>query len=69
MVDRSRIVGLGTRNGEISDQRSARLSLTRQLSPRTGASAGLRRTHFTTTAVGQHAYDATVFYIGMNHRF
>ena len=69
VVERSRIEGLGAREGEVSDQRSERLSLTQQLSPRTGVSAGVQRTRFTTTAAGQHAYDATLFFVGMKHRF
>jgi uncharacterized protein (PEP-CTERM system associated) len=69
VVERSRIAGLGARTGEVSDQRSERVSATQQLSPRTGASVGVQRTRFTTTAAGQHSYDATVFFIGMNHRF
>lgn len=65
----SKIDGLATREGDVSEQRSLRLSLQQELSPRTGVSAGVQHTRFTTTVVGQHAYDATLAFIGMSHRF
>lgn len=65
----SRIDGLGTRDGDTSEQRSLRLSVLQEISPRTGVSAGVQHTRFTTTVAGRHPYDATLAFIGMSHRF
>lgn len=65
----SRIEGLAERAGDISEERSAQLTLLRHLSPRTSASAGLRHKRFTTTVSGQDPYDATLLLMGMTHRF
>lgn len=64
----AKITGLSARAGEDSDQKTYRLSLTQSISPRTGVSAGIQRTQFTTTAIGQHPFDATLVFVGINHR-
>ncbi|MES2990227.1 MAG: TIGR03016 family PEP-CTERM system-associated outer membrane protein [Pseudomonadota bacterium] len=65
----SKIEGLGARDGDTSEQRSLRLSVLQEISPRTGVSAGVQHTRFTTTVAGRHPYDATLAFIGMSHRF
>ena len=65
----SKITGLAARAGDISEARIYRLSLMQNLSPSTGASAGVQHNRFTTTASGQHSYDATLVFVGMSHRF
>ena len=65
----SKITGLAVAAGDLSEQRSYRLSLMQSLSPRTGVSAGLQHYRFTTTATRQHSYDATLVFVGMSHRF
>lgn len=64
-----KITGLAVRDGDVSKERSYRLSLIQNLSPRTGVSAGVQQNRFTTTVSGQHAYDATLVFVGMSHRF
>jgi len=64
----AKITGLSARAGEDSEERNYRLSLTQSVSPRTGLSAGIQRTQFTTTATGQHSFHATLVYMGINHR-
>lgn len=65
----SKIVGLAARAQDQSSERSYRLSVQQNLSPRTGLSAGVQYNHFLTTAAGQHPYDATLLLVGMSHRF
>ena len=65
----SKINGTAAREGDVSDEKSLRLSVQQELSPRTGVSAGIQRTRFTTTVVGDRSYDATLGFIGMSHRF
>ena len=65
----SRITGLAARTGDISDAKTYRLSLTQNLSPRTGVSAGVQQNRFTSTVSGNNSYDATLVVVGMSHRF
>lgn len=65
----SKINGLAAREGDVSDDKTLRLSIQQEVSPRTAVSAGIQHTRFTTTVLGQNAYDATVVFIGMSHRF
>lgn len=65
----SKISGLASRDGDVSDQKIVRLSVQREISPRTGVSAGIQHTRFKTTVVGQNSYDATLAFVGMSHRF
>lgn len=65
----SRVEGLSLREGEVSDDKAYRLTLTRHLSLRTDASVGLQHTRFATTASGQTSYFATLGFVGMRHRF
>jgi len=65
----SKINGLAARDGDVSDEKSLRVSVQQELSARTGVSAGVQHTRFTTTVAGQHPYDATLAFVGMSHRF
>jgi uncharacterized protein (PEP-CTERM system associated) len=65
----SRVSGLALREGESSDARAIRLTLTQHLSLRTDASAGVQHDRFTTTAAGQAPYAATLGFVGLQHRF
>jgi uncharacterized protein (PEP-CTERM system associated) len=69
VVNWSKVVGLGTQQGQSSVEHNYRVSLTRNLSPRSAASAGLQRSRFVTDAVGQNSYDATLVFVGLIHRF
>jgi uncharacterized protein (PEP-CTERM system associated) len=65
----SRVKGLAARSGDLSDDKSVRVSFQQELSPRTGVSAGIQHTRFKTTVDGQNSYDATLAFVGMSHRF
>jgi len=65
----SRFEGLSLREGDVSDDKAYRLSLTRHLSLRTDASAGFQHTRFATTVSGQNPYVATLGFVGLHHRF
>ena len=65
----SKINGLAARDGDVSDEKSVRLSVQQEISPRTGVSAGVQHTRFTTTVASQSSYDATLAFVGMSHRF
>ena len=65
----SKITGLAARDGDVSQDASAALSLLQNLSPRTNISAGVQRTRFTSTVVGQDSTNSTLVSVGMNHRF
>ena len=65
----SKITGLAARTGDISDAKTYRLSLTQNLSPRTGVSAGVQQNRFTSTVSGKNSYDTTLVFVGMSHRF
>lgn len=65
----SRYEGLGTHQGETTDEQNWRLSLTDQLSPRSRFSVGLQWNRFDSTAIGQHSFDATLLLVGLVHRF
>jgi len=65
----SRIAGLGTRDGELSTEQKYRLSLVDALSPHSDFSIALQWTRFTTNALGQPSFDATLGVVGLAHRF
>jgi uncharacterized protein (PEP-CTERM system associated) len=65
----SKVKGLASRDGDVSDERAVRLSLQQVLSPRTSVSAGVEHTRFRTTVAELHDYGATLAFIGMSHRF
>ena len=65
----SKINGVAAREGDVSDEKTLRLSVQQEVSPRTGVSAGVQHTRFTTRVAGQHSYDATLAFVGMSHRF
>ena len=65
----SKISGLAARDTDKSGDTALRLSLLRELSPRTSVSAGVQRDRFTTNVAGQHSYDATLAFVGMSYRF
>lgn len=65
----SRITGFAARAGESSSDAIVRVTLRRDLAPRSGVFAGVQRDRFSTDAPGQHAYCATTAFIGFGHRF
>ena len=65
----SKIRGLALREGDVTDQQTHRLSMTRSMSPRSTLSMGLQYTKFDTTLVGLDSYTATAAFVGLNHRF
>ena len=65
----SKISGLALRAGDVTEERSYRLALVQNLSPRTGVSAGVQHNRFTTTVAGLHPFNATLVFVGVNHRF
>ena len=65
----SRIEGLGVRDGELSTEQKYRLSLVDALSPHSDFSVALQWTRFTTNALGQPSFDATLGVVGLAHRF
>lgn len=65
----SKIRGLAQRQGDVTDQQSHRLALSRSMSPRSTVSAGLQYTKFDTTLIGLDSYDAVSAFVGLNHRF
>lgn len=65
----SRINGLETSGGDLSDEKVLRVSVQQNVSPRTAFSAGIQHTRFMTTVVGKRSYDATLAFVGMSHRF
>lgn len=65
----SRVTGLAARTGDVSEETTYRLSLVQFLSPRTGLSAGVQYNRFSTNVSGQNAYDATLAFVGLSHRF
>jgi uncharacterized protein (PEP-CTERM system associated) len=65
----SKIRGLAQRQGDVTDQQTHRLALSRSMSPRSTVSAGLQYTKFDTTLVGLDSYDAVAAFVGLNHRF
>ncbi|MBW8828554.1 MAG: TIGR03016 family PEP-CTERM system-associated outer membrane protein [Burkholderiales bacterium] len=65
----SKISGIAVREGDVSEDKSLRLSLLQNLSPRTSMSAGFQQNRFTTTVSGQHPYRANLVFVGMGHRF
>ncbi|CAM5798296.1 TIGR03016 family PEP-CTERM system-associated outer membrane protein [Rhizobacter fulvus] len=65
----STVKGLAAREGDVSDERTVRLSLQQALSPRTSVSAGVGHTRFRTTVAYLHDYGATLAFVGMSHRF
>jgi uncharacterized protein (PEP-CTERM system associated) len=69
LVRWSKIEGIGVREGDVSEDKALRLSLMRNLSPRTSVSAGYQHNRFTTTVSGQNPYRANLVFVGMSHRF
>jgi uncharacterized protein (PEP-CTERM system associated) len=65
----SKVKGVAAREGDVSDERTLRLSMRQALSPRTTAFAGVEHTRFSTTVAGYHDYSATLAFVGMSHRF
>jgi uncharacterized protein (PEP-CTERM system associated) len=65
----SKITGLAARAGESSQERVHRLAVSRTLSPRTGISAGVRHSRFSSNARGEHGYNATLAFVGLRHSF
>ncbi len=65
----SKIRGLALREGDVTDQQTHRLSVTRSMSARSTVSAGLQYTKFDTTLVGLDSYTAIAAFVGLNHRF
>jgi uncharacterized protein (PEP-CTERM system associated) len=65
----SKIEGLAEREGDVSDEKVYRLSLTKNVSPRTAYSAGVQRNRFDSTVNGVRSYDATLLSVGVSHRF
>jgi hypothetical protein len=65
----SRIRGLALREGDVTDQQTHRLSLSRSMSPRSTVSMGLQYTKFDTTLIGLDSYTAVAAFVGLNHRF
>ena len=65
----ARITGLAVRAGDSTGQTSYRLAWIRNLSPRTGLSAGVQYNRFTTNVGGLQSYNAALAFVGMSHRF
>ena len=65
----SKIRGLALREGDVTDQQTHRLSMTRLMSPRSTLSMGLQYTKFDTTLLGLDSYTAIAAFVGLNHRF
>ncbi|MEQ1686692.1 MAG: TIGR03016 family PEP-CTERM system-associated outer membrane protein [Burkholderiaceae bacterium] len=65
----SKIRGLALREGDVTDQQTHRMSLSRSMSPRSTVSMGLQYTKFDTTLIGLDSYTAIAAFVGLNHRF
>lgn len=65
----TRLRGHGARGGDVSDQRLATATLTRQLSPGTTFSLGLRRRLSDTTIVGAADVHESAAFAALSHRF
>lgn len=63
-----RVEGLGLRQGETSDVKVARLSMTQRLTPQTQASGGVQYLRVNASGAGRIPYDATSIFFGLKHR-
>jgi uncharacterized protein (PEP-CTERM system associated) len=68
-ANRSRVSGLGLRDGQQTDETAVRASLLRTLSPRTTLSLGLLVRRVDSDAIGVVAFDETAAFVGLGHRF
>ena len=65
----TRYEGLGASVGQVSSEQDYRASVMEQLSGKSQLSIALQWNRFTTNAVGEHSFDATLALIGLTHFF
>ena len=64
----TRVEGLGLRQGESSDVKVVRLSMSQRLTPRTQAWGGVQHLRTNASGAGRFPYDATTIFFGLTHR-
>ncbi len=69
LAQASRIQGLGDAHGNRSDDRVARLWITKGLSPRATLTTGLQVERFSSTVTGQADYTTRLAFLGFTERF